>query len=128
MGKSTALTLSYRHKKKSTWWAFKKYGKDLTIVYTNKKGKELTVKLEIPSASKVKWNLGSNYGVNTYDVMPVVQEVPIPKFLNIIVSTCELHCSIPNCLNEVVHWHHVKHQKKIKEPDRLKHIKSLIAK
>ena len=126
--KSAALTLAHRHKKRSTWWAFKKYGKDLTIEYKNKKGNEVNVKLEIPSASKVKWNLNSDTNSNTTDVLPVIQGVPVPKSLNIVCSASELPCAVPGCPNQAEHWHHVKHQKKIKGKDHQKHVLALTAK
>ena len=126
--KSAALTLARRHKKKSTWWAFKKFGKDLTIEYKNKKNKELSVKLEIPSASKVSWNLNSKIDSNTRDVLPVIQGVPVPKSLNIICSASDLPCAVPGCPNQAEHWYHVKHQKKIKVKDHLKVILALTAK
>ena len=126
--KSAALTLAHRHKKKSTWWAFKKYGKDLTIEYKNKKGSEVNVKIEIPSASKVKWNLNSGTNSNTTDVLPVIQGVPVPKSLNIVCSASELPCAVPGCPNQAEHWHHVKHQKKIKGKDHQKHVLALTAK
>ncbi|NNE32679.1 MAG: hypothetical protein HKN40_09940 [Winogradskyella sp.] len=126
--KSAALTLAHRHKKKSTWWAFKKYGKDLTIVYTNKKKNEVTVKLEIPRASKVEWNLNSNTNSNTTDILPIIQGVPVPRSLNIVCSASELPCAVPGCPNQAEHWHHVKHQKKVKGKDRQKIVLALTAK
>ena len=126
--KSAALTLAHRHKKKSTWWAFKKFGKDLTIVYKNKKNKELSVEFIIPKASEVSWNLNSNIDSNTRDVLPVIQGVPVPKSLNIICSASELPCAVPGCPNQAKHWHHVKHQKKIKGKDYLKAILASTAK
>lgn len=126
--KSAALTLAHRRKKKSTWWAFKKYGKDLTIKYKNKKNKELTVKFEVPGASKVKWNLSSSTDSNTRDVLPVIQGVPVPRSLDIICSASELSCSVPGCPNQAKHWHHVKHQKKVKGKGHVKRLLALTAK
>jgi hypothetical protein len=120
--KSAALTLAHRHKKKSTWWAFKKFGKDLTIIYKNKKNKELSVKLEIPNASKVSWNLNSDTDCNTRDILPVIQGVPIPRSLDLICSASELSCTVPGCPNQARHWHYVKHQKKVKAKDHQKKI------
>lgn len=126
--KSAALTLAHRHKKKSTWWAFKKFGKDLTIVYKNKKNKELSVKFEIPSVSNVSWNLNSGKDSNTRDVLPVIQGVPVPRSLSIACSVFEFSCAVPNCPNQAKYWHYVKHQKKIKGKDHLKRILALTAK
>ena len=126
--KSAALTLAHRHKKKSTWWAFKKFGKDLNIVYKNKKGKELNVNFVVPSISKVCWNLNSVLTINSYDVIPVIQGVPVPKTLNMVVSATDFHCSIPNCPNQASHWHHIKHQKKIKAKGHTKILAALTAK
>lgn len=100
----------------------------MTIEYKNKKGNEVNVKLEIPSASKVKWNLNSDTNSNTTDVLPVIQGVPVPKSLNIICSASELPCAVPGCPNQAEHWHHVKHQKKIKGKDHQKHVLALTAK
>lgn len=126
--KSAALTLAHRHKKKSTWWAFKKFGKDLTIVYTNKKRKEINIKLEIPKTSKVEWNLNSSTNSNTIDILPVIQGVPVPKSLNIVCSASELPCAVPGCPNQAEHWHHVKHKKKIKGKGHQKIVLALTAK
>jgi hypothetical protein len=126
--KSAALSIAHRHKKKSTWWAFKKFGKDLTIEYTNKKKKKISVKLEIPKTSKVKWNLNSSTDSNTTDILPVIQGVPVPKTLNIVCSASELPCAVPGCPNQAEHWHHVKHQKKIKGKDHQKIVLALTAK
>merc|ERR1711862_263100 len=101
--KSAALTLAHRRKKKSAWWSFKEYGKDLIIKYKNKKNKELTVKFEVPNASKVKWNLNSSTDSNTRDVLPVIQGVPLPRSLNLVCSASELPCAVPGCLNQAKH-------------------------
>ena len=126
--KSAALTLAHRHKKKSVWWAFKEFGKDLTIVYKNKRNKELSVKFENPTASKVSWNLESDTDSNICDVLPVVQGVPVPRSLDIVCSVSELSCAVPGCPNQAGHWHHVTHQKKVKAKDHHKILLALTAK
>ena len=126
--KSAALTLGYRCRNKSAPCAFETYDKDLTIQYTNKKKKEVIIQLNIPSYSTVKWNLNSNTNSNAVDVLPSIQGVSIPKTLNIICSASELSCAIPGCVNQAEHWHHVKHQKKMKGKDRQKHLLALTAK
>jgi len=126
--KSAALTLAHRHKKKSTWWAFKKFGKDLTIAYKNKKKNEISVKFEIPKTSKAEWNLNSSINSNTSDVLPVIQGVPVPKSLNIVCSASELPCAVPGCPNQAAHWHHLKHQRKIKSKNHQKNVLALTAK
>jgi hypothetical protein len=127
--KSAALTLAHRHKKKSVWWAFKKFGKDLNIIYKNKKNKELSVKFLMPKAQKVKWNINkNNNNTTTHEIIPVIQGISIPKTLNLICSANDLNCSIPNCPNKAENWHHVKHQKKIKGKNLKKIITAYTAK
>lgn len=117
--KSAALTLAHRHKRKSAWWSFKKFGKDLTIVYKNKEKKELSVKFKIPIASKIIWNINSNKYSNTNDILPTIQKVAVPRSLGIICSASELSCAVPNCLNKAKRWYQGKHQKKPKVKNHL---------
>jgi hypothetical protein len=100
----------------------------LTIIYKNKKNKELSVKFEILSASKVSWNLNSGTDSNTRDVLPIIQGVSVPRSLSIICLASELSCAVPGCPNQANHWHHVKHQKKVKAKDYHKILLALTAK
>lgn len=97
-------------------------------MYIQIRKKEISVKLEIPKTSKVEWNLNSSTNSNTTDILSVIQGVPVPKSLNIICSASELPCAVPGCPNQAEHWHHVKHQKKIKGKDRQKIVLALTAK
>jgi hypothetical protein len=83
----------------------------LTIVYKNKKNKELSVKVEISNAFKVKvsWNLNSNTDCNIRDVFPVIHGVSILRFIDLICSASELSCVVFDCLNQAKHWHSVNH-------------------
>ena len=53
-----------------------------------------------------------------------IQGVPIPRSLDIVCSVSDLSCAVPGCPNQAEHWHHVKHQKKVKAKD---HHKILLA-
>ena len=100
----------------------------MTIVYKNKSGKELSVFFDTPKSDKVSWNISTKSYNKISDVLPIIQGVPVPRSLNTVCSATELSCSVPNCPNQAEHWHHVKHQKKIKAKDRQKLIAALTAK
>jgi hypothetical protein len=100
----------------------------LTIKYKNKSGKELSVSFDTPNSARVSWNISSKSYTKISDVLPIIQGAPVPRSLNIMCSASELPCSVPNCPNQAEHWHHVKHQKKVKVKDRQKTILALTAK
>lgn len=125
--KSCALTIAHRRSKKSAWATFNKYGKDITVEYKNKEGKDLEVTLLMPKSSPVKW-FCQKEEMNLSLLFPVVQGNPIPKTLTLACSASDLLCSIPNCPNRAGEWHHVKHQKKIKGTERKKILTAYTAK
>lgn len=124
--KSCALTIAHRNNKKSSWWTFNKYTKDIEVKYKNKSGKNLEVKLLMPKSSGVKWFSQKKMNLNT--LFPIIQGNSIPKTLTLICSASDLFCGIPNCPNKAAEWHHVKHQKRIKGTVRKKIITTYSAK
>lgn len=125
--KSCALTIAHRNNKKSAWWTFNKYGKDITIKYVNKSGKLLEVTLLMPKSSEPKW-FPQDANRTLENLYPVIQGNSIPTTLNIACSASDLDCAIPGCPNKAADWHHVKHKKKIKGTDRQKIISTYSAK
>lgn len=119
--RSAALTLAHKNKKRSTKWAFDKFGNNLTV--TNRKG-DKTVSFEIPTADgKIKFANGK------LDYMLVVPRgVPLPITLTAVCSASELDCAIPNCTLKASEWHHIKHRKRIKGNQKLRAIYAYTAK
>jgi hypothetical protein len=125
--KSCALTIAHRRNKKSAWWTYNKYEKDIIVKYKNKEGKDLKVTLLMPKSGPVKW-FSQKKEMNLSSLFPVIQGNPIPKTLTLACSASDLSCSIPNCPNRAGEWHHVKHQKKLKGTERKKSITAYTAK
>lgn len=113
--RSCALTLSSHHKKRGHKWAVKKYGADLEIEYNLKSGKTSSTDLKIPSLSgggrfkKKATNFA--FPSSILHAMDVAGNY-LPKTLSSIMPASEINCSIPNCLNQADHWHHINHRRK----------------
>lgn len=105
--RSAALTIAHKNKKRNAKWAFKKYGKDLTV--TNRKG-DRTVSFGLPTTDgKIKFASGDlNY------MLAIPKGAPLPITLNVVCSASELNCAVPNCTLKASKWHYIKHRKKNK--------------
>jgi len=125
--KSCALTIAHRNNKRSAWWTFNNYTKDIVVKYMNKAGKNIKIELLMPKSSPAKW-FPQKKSMNLSALFPIIQGNPIPKTLSLICSAKDLLCAIPNCPNKAGEWHHVKHQKKIKGTERKKFITAYSAK
>lgn len=124
--RSCALTLAYKHKKRSALWAFDKYGKDLEI--TSKNSKKL-VSFYFPNVfrdSYVKRKIKKD--VSMKDLILKIQGTTVPTMLHAVCSASKLDCVIPNCPNKASHWQHVKHKKKYKGFDVERKLLSYTAK
>jgi hypothetical protein len=66
--------------------------------------------------------------VNFENVLVVPAGIPIPQTLSVVCSVKELPCAIPHCPNKGSEWHHIKHRKRIKGPERHKKITAYTAK
>lgn len=104
---SAALTIAHRHQKRSASWAFKRYGKNLSI--PDDTGKTSVELLRPKSDGKIVFKKG-----NLKKMMVKVDGVPIPTTLTAVASASELDCAVPNCTLKASEWHHVKHRKKYK--------------
>lgn len=104
---SAALTIAHRHKKRSASWAFKRYGKNLSI--PDDTGKPNIELLRPLSDGKIIFKKG-----NLKKMIVKIDGVPIPTTLSAIVLASELDCAVPNCTLKAAEWHHIKHRKKYK--------------
>lgn len=57
-----------------------------------------------------------------------VDGIPLPTTLAAVASAQELDCAVPNCTQQAVEWHHIKHRKKFKGPTIVKAISAYSAK
>ena len=60
--KSCVLTIGHCHSKKSIWWTFNNYTKDITVEYKNKYGKDLSITLLMPKSSGISFFSQKKYG------------------------------------------------------------------
>lgn len=125
--RSAALTLGHRHKKPYATWAYNKYGKDLTVIWTNKGGEKRSISLLLPKVEtgKNRWNVK---GEELWKALKVPSGTKLPETLGAITSVKELTCSVTNCPNPAEHWHHIKHRKNRKTDSISSVMKTMAAK
>ena len=121
MRQSAMLTIAHRHKKRSASWARSKYGTDLTITCTDS-GKVSSL-LRPLSDRKIIFRKGE-----LSKMVVKVDGIPLPTTLAAVASAQELDCAVPNCTQQAVEWHHIKHRKKFKGPTIVKAISAYSAK
>jgi len=115
--RSCAITLAHHHKLSSFKKVIVKYGKDLTVQYSNISGKELSVNCAIPKlegGGRFTTKVSEKSFPHAIDAAMQLPGNLIPKTLHALQSASELQCAIPNCPNKADEWHHIKHRRKAK--------------
>lgn len=110
MKKSCALTLAHKNSKKTSWWAFNKYGKDLIVKKNNFK---IVKFVQLNFHKNSCWDIESKKGEISY-MMAKISGISLPKPLTAICSIISLNCIIPGCDRKSDEWHYLKHYKKLK--------------
>ena len=113
--RSAALTLAHHFNQKTASWAFDKYGRTLKIPSgTNVGSKSREVEFYFPSLDARKtFRWKGNFGNINQLTRESVVGFPHPVSRAVVNSASELQCSIPKCTKQAIHWHHIKHKRKV---------------